>query len=175
MITILLTAICTYSLFFVLHWIPFKICAINQRTRTLSLTLIVCLPAVFLFFDLFHSVIPREFDGAAWAGAVFAVALFALLWCGYVQFVFSFDTSPSLRVLVEFLRHPDGMSRKEITELMTFPATFRRRFLRATTNYAVVIHRAAGTEDRYSNTPTGSRFAKFGTWAKSFFRLGAGG
>lgn len=175
MITILLTAVCTYTLFFALHWIPFKIWAIRQRTRTMTLMLILCLPSAFLFFDFFQDAIPIEINHAPLSGTAFAVALFTLLWCGYVQFVFSFDTSPSLRVLVEFLRHPNGMSRKEITDLMTFPATFRRRFLRASTNDAVVIHRADGTEERYSNTPTGTRFAKFGTWAKEFFRLGAGG
>lgn len=175
MLTILLTAACTYALFLLVHWIPFRLSIVENRTQTMTRTFLLCLPSAFLWFKLLDGKISAEIDGSPIAGAFFSTVFFTLLWCGYVQFVFAFDTSPSLRVLVEFFDREGEMSRTEITNLMAFPLTFRRRFLRALNNGAIQDHGNDTSEKTFSNKRTGERLATVGRWAKGFFRLGPGG
>ena len=171
MLSAILAACATYALFLCVHWIPFRTCQVKRRTRLMTLILILCLPSVVPFYFLFSRAIPPSIDFGRTAGAIFYAVIFILLWCGYVQFVFSFDTSPSLKVLVKLL---DGdLTEAEIKRQMNFPDTFKRRFFRAVEGGAIVED--PERSGRYCVHTRGILVARVGRAAKALFQLGAGG
>jgi hypothetical protein len=142
----------------------------------MTFTLIFCLPLAYFAYQYFSSIIPAELDYGPLAGALFYGVTFTLLWCGYVQFVFSFDTSPSLRVLVVLLDHPEGMTEKEVVERIKFRETFRRRFERAVFGGAILADREGDHASvTYRLAAPSVRLAQVGKAAKKLFRLGPGG
>lgn len=177
MLKLILTPIAFYTLFFFLQFLPFRLFEVKNRTRVISLVLLVCSPAIYPLYHFFvgTDAIIGNFD---WFFLlVFVALLFTLLWCGYVQFVFSFDTSPSLRFLIEIMESEDAgelVDENGLARKFSFDEVFQRRMNRMVEGGALRRWIQAD-QTLVSNSPFANVLGRMGDFLKRFMKLGDGG
>ena len=174
-LAVILTPIIVYTIFLAVHWIPFRLTQVNARTKALTLTLLCCFPLMIPAYQFFKVQWALSPELTLIFAKILVLICFTLLWCGYVQFVFAFDTSPSLRFLIEILNSPrKALSSADLHKRFNFSDVYHRRFQRAVKGGAL-IEEISGDKRQYRNGKTAKRLAIFGRTAKDFMNLGDGG
>lgn len=171
----ILLGLCSFALFFVLHVLYFRRFRPTARFFVMA-RIYACigllLPAVYLLTPAHLWLLPRDLEPAGWAvGILNALLLYTFLFMAYSMFYFLVDRGFSGRIMIEIERSPSRwLTRDEIPKLYSLEMVLARRL-----GEMVDIGRVVKVEERYCNTPRGSRAARVFEFVKKFLRLGPGG
>jgi hypothetical protein len=146
----------------------------EANTAILTRLMILCTPLLYPAYRLSQHLF-AGWTGQALPLALFTFLLFTLLWCGYFESFSAFDTSPSLRYLIELLEAEGRpLTPKELKARFDFDDVYRRRVERMASGGGLIVE-GSGDKARYRNSPKGTFLGVVVGHLKSFMNLGKGG
>lgn len=170
---VIFAGLLAFLVFLVAHVCVFRLREVQARTKTMALILAASSLLLPWLIPFWRERLGPTAD-AAFGFPIFVVGIFTLIWFGYLQFYSAFDTSPSLRFLIEVLGGGGALTAAELKARYDFDDVFRRRVERAVvTGY--LLKEARQDRHYYSNSPRAQRIGAWSSLIKDFLRLGKGG
>ncbi|MBS1982630.1 MAG: hypothetical protein JST16_00545 [Bdellovibrionales bacterium] len=172
MAAVVLSALCAFTVYVLLHVFWFHFFDVHARAKVMTLIMFFsgCFLPAWIHFWKGHA---PDWSHAIWVAPLSAGLFFTLIWFGYLLFYSAFDTSPSLRFLVEMLSK-GSVTPDELKVDYDFEDVFRRRVERAVATGYLVKSEQNG-QVVYANTVRAQRIGSVSSYIKDFLRLGKGG